>query len=307
MISTLRPEQLRVSTGTTDNDTVTTKGYVDDHDKNAIWTLDTPEVLLTVPTNTFEHTIPLNYRFDPTMTLETTLATKKYADNAIQRVPHQYIITISSPGQTVFTLTSSPNSAATFGLFLNGQHRVSPTDYTVSGTTLTWNDPESVTLDPSDELIAWYDFLTQAGELKPLFLSYISAEQPDVTGDGTTWIIIFDSLYENRGNGFDTLTGKFTAPITGVYKLYWTIYVGNLSASNNLLECGLYDGSTVTVIKKINPVDLRIGDYYTIYSDSFTIKMDAGDTRQITLKVSGGTMTVGLIVPSHFNGYLVTQ
>lgn len=65
------------------------------------------------------------------------------------------ILTISSDSQTIFTLTYEPADINKIDLFLNGVKYV---DFSVSGTTLTWNDPCGITTLTTDELIAkyWY-------------------------------------------------------------------------------------------------------------------------------------------------------
>lgn len=66
-------------------------------------------------------------------------------------------LTVTSNGQTVFTLTSAPSDNSTFNLFLNGQRRFRGTDYTQSGTALTWLDPAGLTLTTTDEVLATYN------------------------------------------------------------------------------------------------------------------------------------------------------
>lgn len=66
-------------------------------------------------------------------------------------------LTITGDGQTAFTLSSTPSGYAAFALYLNGQLRVSLTDYTFSGTSLTWLDPAGLTLKTTDILIARYN------------------------------------------------------------------------------------------------------------------------------------------------------
>ena len=82
--------------------------------------------------------------------------------NEIQGVMKTEILTISTPGQTAFTLSETPANDDGFLLFLNGQLRSLVTDYTRSGTSLTWLDLDGLTLDTSDELKAVYDFDTAA-------------------------------------------------------------------------------------------------------------------------------------------------
>jgi len=52
----------------------------------------------------------------------------------------------ATAGQTVFTLPSVAADAATYELTVNGVEYVRGTDYTVSGTTLTWLNPFALIL-----------------------------------------------------------------------------------------------------------------------------------------------------------------
>lgn len=69
----------------------------------------------------------------------------------------QDLLTVTSDGQTVFALTSTPVSNDAFSLYLNGQLRLRGTDYTQTGTVVTWLDPGGVILLIPDELIARYN------------------------------------------------------------------------------------------------------------------------------------------------------
>lgn len=60
-------------------------------------------------------------------------------------------------GQTVFTLSDTPNSPEAFSLYLNGQLRQEGVDYTAVGPVLTWLDPDSLTLVTTDLLQARYN------------------------------------------------------------------------------------------------------------------------------------------------------
>ena len=60
--------------------------------------------------------------------------------------------------QTVFTLTQTVSDVNSFSLVLNhSTHLVNTVDYTISGTTLTWLDPDGLTLDAGDQLVARYN------------------------------------------------------------------------------------------------------------------------------------------------------
>jgi len=188
MTSIFRTPQIKISTGTTDNDTVTTKGYVDEHEGNGIWTKTGTEVNLTIVTNTIGATNPLTYTTHPTFTIDEEIVDKKYVDDQIISVAgleHETLI-IASPGQTAFTLAQAPVSANKSILTLNGQIRTygSPNDYTISGTTLTWNDPLGLTLKTADDFQLWYDLnIAPPGSLDQIKMYYV-ADAGDDTNNG---------------------------------------------------------------------------------------------------------------------------
>ncbi len=64
---------------------------------------------------------------------------------------------IPTLGQTVFTASSTPSGDAAFALYKNGQLRVLTTDYTRSGTTVTWQDPGGETLETDDQITLRYN------------------------------------------------------------------------------------------------------------------------------------------------------
>lgn len=77
---------------------------------------------------------------------------------------------VTNNGDTVFTLSSSPSGPAALSVYLNGQLRLRSTDYTQTGTTITWLDPGGVTLVTPDVFIARYNDVAGGGN-KVIFLS----------------------------------------------------------------------------------------------------------------------------------------
>lgn len=53
---------------------------------------------------------------------------------------------------------------------------------------------------------------------QPSFLAYLNTSVNNVTGDATTYTIIFDTEVYDRGGNFTIGTSTFTAPITGLYQ-----------------------------------------------------------------------------------------
>jgi hypothetical protein len=74
-------------------------------------------------------------------------------------------LTISTSGQTVFTLSFTPQNPTNTFLVLRGQVRKygASDDFTISGTTLTWNDPGGLTLIAGEDFRIWYDVNLQSG------------------------------------------------------------------------------------------------------------------------------------------------
>ena len=68
--------------------------------------------------------------------------------------PSVDVLTINSNGQTSFSLTASPLVPAAVHIFLNGIRQRHTSDFTVSGTTISW--VSLTTLLTSDSLIAVY-------------------------------------------------------------------------------------------------------------------------------------------------------
>lgn len=88
--------------------------------------------------------------------LATKAAVKSYVDNSVSSALQQETLAVNSNGQTAFTLSSAPGSPEHSLFFLNGQVRLYTTDFTISGTSLTWNDPGSLTLLTTDVVQIWY-------------------------------------------------------------------------------------------------------------------------------------------------------
>ena len=90
--------------------------------------------------------------------LNAITSTATQIDNAVT-ASHSKVyqaITVTSNGQTAFTLTSTPKADGAVELFVNGQSQANAVDYTVSGTSLTWTSSD-FSLATTDSLIAVYD------------------------------------------------------------------------------------------------------------------------------------------------------
>jgi hypothetical protein len=129
---------------------------------------------------------------------------------------------------------------------------------------------------------------------QPAFLANRSADASNITGDGTTWTMICD--YENfdQANNFNGTT-TFTAPKTGIYFFPILIAPKDLSASFTYGEMNIVTTSR-TYRYFINVGAAMATPVYNniVLRMNALCDMTAGDTATFTLKMSGGTKTVGI-------------
>jgi hypothetical protein len=133
------------------------------------------------------------------------------------------------------------------------------------------------------------------------FCAKLANNTTNVTGDGTLYTIVYDSERFDYNSNYNTSTGVFTAPVTGVYQF-------NISSYLYILSIGLT--VEVTLVTSNNTYQLVAQSGYTGYAQfpvgSITADMDAADTAYVTVKVSGTTKTISLgQANNYFSGFLV--
>ena len=117
----------------------------------------------------------------------------------------------------------------------------------------------------------------------PCFLAYNSATDTDVTGNGATVTVDFDTEVFDQGNNFSADT--FTAPVTGKYHLTVQTLVGDLTALMTAYTYNLVTSNrTYQQIENITPI---AGGNLPL-TISVVADMDAGDTATATLRVQNG-------------------
>lgn len=195
----------------------------------------------------------------------TKIATTAYVDNGI--VPIVDTLTISSPGQTAFTLSQTPNSNASVNVYLNGQRS---TTYTLVGVSLTWT---GVTLATSDELIAWYGSAGTSSD-KYIFLAATNYDSNDtgyrgqaIAGTGSQY---FTFVIPSDFNSF-VINPRFIVTarsgVTGVDIDLSSTYAGNGEVKN-----------THTESDTTSTYDFSVADtFYTIDLSGILSSVSAGD------------------------------
>ena len=125
----------------------------------------------------------------------------------------------------------------------------------------------------------------------PGFLAYNSAQDADVTGDGTDATIDFDTEVYDTGSDFSG--DVFTAPITGKYLLIAQVTDNALVASGHVSR----RISIVTSNRNYDKAEQVLTTSETSHAP-LTIMviadMDANDTASVNFDVTGGTKTVDI-------------
>jgi len=137
--------------------------------------------------------------------------------------------------------------------------------------------------------------MTAAGErtmpLQPAFLAIRTSDATNVTGDGTTYTVVYNSEVFDQGGDFDG-TSTFTAPITGRYRLEGSALLGDLTSSHNGGFVRINTSNRVYLWQS-DPGASRDATTNEYPFTAFCLAdMDSADTATFGLQVVGSTLTV---------------
>lgn len=169
-------------------------------------------------------------------------------------------------------------AAGTTGQVLGGVTGAAPEYYTlVAGTNMT------ITSNSGAETITFAS--TGGGGIPASSCSFFatkSAPSNAVTGDGTVYTVIFDSVMFNNGTDYSSGTGNFTAPANGVYNLATTV---TMSFSSVITTCVLAIVTTQSTSEFL--FQRQVNTTFSTLSVNSLFPMNLGDTAYVTLTVSG--------------------
>lgn len=144
--------------------------------------------------------------------------------------------------------------------------------------------------------------ITQQSPTGPqlMFFARLTSTLSDVTGDGTNYTIVYDATDVNVGTCYNTSTGVFTAPTTGIYMFQVSTLLGNIDASHTGAVMKLQNTTTSfdSLYAYDNPYVHSSGGYL-VYQGMFyftPLSITSGNTIISIAAVANGTKTVDIIL-----------
>lgn len=139
-------------------------------------------------------------------------------------------------------------------------------------------------------------FTTAAGNIqnttRTMGLAYPSVNLNNVTGDGTSYTVIFNTAQFDQGSNFNTSTSTLTFPVTGSYLLNFALGMTGFGTHNDLtVKFNLPSVSAFNT--EFNPANVNAAG--TIRCNGSMIwRASANDTCTLVLVVSGSTKTINI-------------
>ena len=130
----------------------------------------------------------------------------------------------------------------------------------------------------------------------PDFFAYSTTNASNVTGNGTTYAIVYQAEDWDIGNDFNTGTGVFTAPIDGIYGFEWVVALGGLEDTGMInANLELRKNGSTWIDRRFNAHAIATelsGTQATGFLDihgSTRLQLNATDTVDLQITVYGGT------------------
>ena len=130
-----------------------------------------------------------------------------------------------------------------------------------------------------------------------LFIARLSSPQANVTGDGTNYTIVFDTVVANQNSVYNNATGIFTAPNTGYYFFNTGVYINGVITEHNAASISYTcsDSTKNAYVSQWNPTTYQqIINPQQALNGSLLVNMTAGDTMKIVVTVTGSTKVVSV-------------
>ena len=145
------------------------------------------------------------------------------------------------------------------------------------------------------------------GGISDYFLAtQVSSTLTNVLGNGSSYLVIFNT--QTAGSGYNTSTGKWTAPSSGTYQMQYNILISNISASNNnLVDFLVYDntaGANYALFRQNGYTGAASDNRYYI-SCSALVPVTSGHDYVVYGSISGSSLNLSILANSTFSGFKI--
>jgi hypothetical protein len=131
--------------------------------------------------------------------------------------------------------------------------------------------------------------------LQSSFHATLSTTQTNTTGDGTDYLVPFNTVDFDQANNYNNTTYTFTAPSAGDYLAISKLILKNVNSSHTeALGFFTLNGSTTVGYSLVNPSATRTPGNAVYITGSNVFKLSAGDTVSSHLVVYNSTKTVSV-------------
>lgn len=146
--------------------------------------------------------------------------------------------------------------------------------------------------------------------VQPSFHAYVGTNQLNVTGDGTGYLVIFQTERYDVGNSYNNTTGVFTAPVSGKYMFTSEILYQGLTAGMTWGSLGFWVNGAAYVGGVAYVSSIAVAAAGPVYSHPGTVLMNlsAGDTVQVRVFIAGGALVADIPIntATFFAGQLLS-
>jgi hypothetical protein len=143
---------------------------------------------------------------------------------------------------------------------------------------------------------------------QPCFSAYINSVKTNVTGDGTNYIMIFDTVSFDNGSNYSNSTGAFTAPVAGKY-LFSFSAIGVSATTISELDFFIKVNSTLSYhyltpqVTTLSQSDHSATQLISLNANDTVVIVAVGFTASSVKNISFSAPANGIY--NVFNGYLI--
>lgn len=149
-------------------------------------------------------------------------------------------------------------------------------DNTTNGLALHMNGTERMRIDASGRVTMPY---------QP-HIFYSTLNTTTQTGSGVTPIYTYQEQVRGT-NGYNTSTGVYTAPISGVYSCKWAYLYQNVTGTATIDDGFVFNGTYIYSGNRFDVADYSFDDGYAAVQGSVNIYLNANDTFHPQTQIGG--------------------